>query len=182
MGYLKTFFIVFILYFQFPAQARYIKHPQWHCGTDCLMNGSTEKAYDSLFAKDTFIGRQKFSCINYSDNIIESTEDDYVIRLEGDMTTGFSPADEIEVNMARFTDKIPNDFRQKFNKLHIYSDYPIGNIVVIHLLGISEDPEGKKVLLTIKSPTYIANAVKAFVESAVLSIEKKQFDNQIASQ
>ena len=172
MGLLSSLLILFLFISNATAKVSATAYPEWHCITKCSLIGSSEKVYDDI-AKDTFIGKKNFSCVNYDKEIVRTTADDYIIRLEGDLTTGFNHGDEISVNISSYLDDVPDNFVQSFPRLFIYADIPIGDQVAMHVLGFSDLDSTKKILLTINTPTHLANDVKAFVSKATLSIERE---------
>ncbi|MCB9025502.1 MAG: hypothetical protein H6625_04225 [Bdellovibrionaceae bacterium] len=145
--------------------------PLWHCGVDSYLKGSSAKAYD--MGQDTFIGSDRFSCMNYKDNRLLNSEDVYEIRMEGILKTGFNPQDKIEIKITHLINSIPKDFEQIFSKLFIYSDFPIGQYVSIYILAFPKNKTSDRAFLTVYSPVRLANDVKAFIEKAELIIEKK---------
>lgn len=143
----------------------------WHCGVDSYLKGSSAKTY--YLGQDTFVGSDRFSCMNDKDNRLLSSEDFYEIRLEGILKTGFNPQDKIEIKITHLSNSIPINFEQRFSKLYIYSDFPMGEYVSINILAFPKNRGTEKVFLTVNSPVRIANDVKAFIDNAELIIEKK---------
>ncbi|MCB0390250.1 MAG: hypothetical protein KDD58_03110 [Bdellovibrionales bacterium] len=112
-----------------------------------------------------------FNNSNITENLKQVSAEKYIIRLEGLMNTGFNSSDEVNINLTRYTNYFPQNFSQIVPKLKICSDYPIGNEVYFIVSGLSLDGLNE-VHLKVKSPTYIANNVKAFLVNASLIIEK----------
>lgn len=137
---------------------------------DSKLVGSTVKAYD--YGKDTFIGTDKFICVNYKDNLIVESNESYEVRMEGDLKTGFNSYDEIELKITNFKNSIPKSFTQKYSQLLIYSDFPIGDYISIYVMAIPDNLQNERIILTINTPIRLANDVKDFVENAFLTINK----------